>query len=887
MRPAPAQPARPPALNPPQPNSPADPDVSQTPATNPGDVAPAGASRGGSDPPKAAPDPQTSGAATEEPSTDRRPGPDEPPAVAEPVDRLPPTAQPTPSTAPADPGPPVARKRKAVAARPPIRPTPIPRSSPATDEEIERSIRRGIGYLAMAFDARTARLTGHHSSDVSTNALAVYAILQAGLAVRDERLHPGGELGRRLLDGVREQSFDGVGTETYGRGLRASCLALFNRPDDRATLELDVRGLVEGHKNGAYTYTLVTPPSASSRSQKREANRRQRPPDGPALPSPPPWVPPYDNSNSQFGVLGVWAGADAGIEVPSAYWQQIANHWITCQFDDGTWGYAGADYAGRPRGRGALSPGSPTMTAAALATLFVIRDYKDAARGGKIPVGQVPFSTALETGLAWWEQGDNAITLSNKWWGYSLYGIERVGLASGFKHFGKHDWYPVLARTAIDRQGVEGGWGDIVGTSFTLLFLSRGRHPILMNKLRFDGFWANRPRDVANLARYASRKLERELNWQVVDLKHDWHEWLDAPILSIASHEPIDFHDGHYEKLRQYVRAGGMIYTQADGDSAAFNDWVSGVFVKRLFPQYELQDLPQGHPLYASMFKFKDGRPPTRLRAVRNGSRVLLAHSPRDLAESWQRRQTAEKRDHFELGVNLFAYAAGRRDLRNRLDSPYVPEPGEPPPLGRVAVARVRYAGNWDPEPAAWERYARLFRFRTGTGADVADVAWKDLKPDVAPLAHLTGTARYDPTDAEVRALRGYVEGGGVLLVDDCGGSGAFSVSVADALRKAFPAGPLKPLDPTHPLLRKGAEGTGMAGLADPRVRPFASEQGFRNVLPQILRAGDGAVVVSRLDVTSGLLGTNTWGINGYTSKYAEDLVQNVILWALDGLPGE
>ena len=48
-----------------------------------------------------------------------------------------------------------------------------------------------------------------------------------------------------------------------------------------------------------------------------------------------------------------------------------------------------------------------------------------------------------------------------------------------------------------------------------------------MNKLRFDGYWANRPRDIANLARYASYTLERPINFQVVSMDHDWPDWTD------------------------------------------------------------------------------------------------------------------------------------------------------------------------------------------------------------------------------------------------------------------------------------------------------------------------------------------------------------------------
>ena len=42
-------------------------------------------------------------------------------------------------------------------------------------------------------------------------------------------------------------------------------------------------------------------------------------------------------------------------------------------------------------------------------------------------------------------------------------------------------------------------------------------------------------------------------------------------------------------------------------------------------------------------------------------------------------------------------------------------------------------------------------------------------------------------------------------------------------------------------------------------------------------------MIFSPLDLTSGLLGTNTWGIIGYAPDYAQSLLQNIILWTLDG----
>jgi hypothetical protein len=49
----------------------------------------------------------------------------------------------------------------------------------------------------------------------------------------------------------------------------------------------------------------------------------------------------------------------------------------------------------------------------------------------------------------------------------------------------------------------------------------------------------------------------------------------------------------------------------------------------------------------------------------------------------------------------------------------------------------------------------------------------------------------------------------------------------------------------------------------------------------ETLRAGNGRVIYSELDLTSGFLGTNTWGIAGYEPAYAQTLVKNLLLLGL------
>ena len=129
-----------------------------------------------------------------------------------------------------------------------------------------------------------------------------------------------------------------------------------------------------------------------------------------------------------------------------------------------------------------------------------------------------------------------------------------------------------------------------------------------MNKLRYDGDWANRPRDVANLARFASAELERPLNWQVVPLDRDWLDWTDSPILYMAGDKPPKLTDDDRRKIKAYIENGGMLLTQADGGDDGFSKFVEDLG-HQLFPQYHWIDLPADHVLYSVSYHITD-RPP-------------------------------------------------------------------------------------------------------------------------------------------------------------------------------------------------------------------------------------------------------------------------------------
>jgi len=71
-----------------------------------------------------------------------------------------------------------------------------------------------------------------------------------------------------------------------------------------------------------------------------------------------------------------------------------------------------------------------------------------------------------------------------------------------------------------------------------------------------------------------------------------------------------------------------------------------------------------------------------------------------------------------------------------------------------VRIARIKYAGNWNPEPYSWQRFSRYLKQQTGWNLEIAASEAGELKMENSPIAHLTGTGELKLSDAEVAGIR-------------------------------------------------------------------------------------------------------------------------------------
>lgn len=753
-------------------------------------------------------------------------------------------------------------------------PGTIQAQTPVSSAKVVAAIKRGVNYLLSQRNAKTFWEQGARSASqeyLGESALVVESLLDVGQSLKLARLN--------AFDSPMKQSIKFLvehrNTTTYAASFQANALALLpRRTVYRPPVLWDANYLLRSmHQGGGYSYAWGTPAYA------------KRFPTGLT-----DWC---DNSNTQYGVLGMWAVAHAGLSVPARYWMLAARHWRVGQFINGSWGYAGQPH---PPAITAKLPGRmATFTPAGVASLLICDEFMGAQHVSIRP----RVDPNVVAGLRWINKNFDPSTNDQ----YEMYCYERVGLASGLQYFGGHNWYNDYAKTLLAQQSPNGSWpanfityfnpnpksktpdnsfASVIGTAYALLILDRGLNPVFMNKLeyspKFYGQWNARQRDVANMTSWVSTNTETPLNWQVVNINSPVRDWLNSPILMITGHRDPKFSPAQIAKLRRFVNAGGMVFCSCDGGSFRFRRAMMKYGREVVDNKYEFHRLTAKsmlltlQPWYHMYFN---------MLAISNGVRDVWVISPEDMGAVWERRAFAQKK-YWEFPMNLYLYATGKGYLADRLHS-LVPPPATGSPARTIAVGRLKYTGNWNPEPGAWPRLALLDRSRAQTQINISTLTTDHLNAHSTPLLDMTGTGKFTFTAAQITALRQYLDQGGMLFADAAGGNQQFTDSFTALTMKLYPKVVMNRL-PAKSSIYTGSMPGGTNATRVRYRRYYIDINGIKHS-PEFLgikRANRWVIVFSPDDLTSGFLGTNTWGISGYTPNSAVDLANNVVQYAIE-----
>jgi len=754
-------------------------------------------------------------------------------------------------------------------------------------EQVLGALDRGKAYLI-----REQRGDGHwHSpvhgdADVGVTSLCVLALVNCGMTPEDAAVQKALRYLRRVPAGKP--------AKTYEVSLMISALVAAKADNDRDHAQ--IMGLARRLEKG------LTP-------QGSWGYDAERPTGG-------------DRSNAQFGILGLRDAASIGYRVQRESWYRARQHWLRSQTSDGGWGYTG----------GASSGATGSMTCAGIATIAItkrmLRDDSDVKADGTVDCcKQDDPDQELERAINW--LGFNFSTTTNprhgRWLMYYLYAVERAGRLTSRRFFGNADWYRAGARSLVSRQLANGTWGatrgskGVIGTSFGLLFLSKGLARVVINKLEYGPpdprrngkpigrDWNNHTDDIRNLVEHISGlpdwprlMTHQTVNVFQLDPNTAVQELAQAPICYISGAQRPTFTAAHVAALRAYVDQGGFIMAVANCDSQDFDPGFRDL-IQKMFPEgsAELKRLKADHPVFRAEYGLEADA--IELYGVDFGCRTPIIYSPVDLACHWNkwmkvdppkrhpRLKTRVTRDT-RIGTNIIAYATGREPPVKLHDTGTKKLKGqERIQRGFLEIAKLKHAGGWDTAPKALRNLLVAVNEKVGQGASTKPKALAVMSEDLFnhPLVYMHGRNPFELSGQERDQLLKHLKNGNVLFADACCGSPRFDRSFRQLMKQMFPDSPLKRVPVDHDLITGGQAGFDISRVrrrvpAAGRAARFKSrvEQG-EPVLEGIEVDGRLAVIYSKYDLSCALEKQTTAACQGYLEEDAVRIGINIVLHAL------
>ncbi len=756
--------------------------------------------------------------------------------------------------------------------------------------EIQRAVEKARDFLVRQ-QKGDGWWEAMHSADkrVGATGLVLLALGNAGLDAQDLAV-------RRGLAWLRTQE----PADTYAVSLQTLALAMLSPEADLAILERNAKWLEDGQVKGG--------PGAGSWSY------RQSPNGGTG-----------DNSNTQFALLALHEAARAGVRVEEDTWRRSQQYWVSCANADGSWGYSGR------------SPGTGSMTCAGIASIWITTEQiglpdAQAANESVSCCGGGRSPDVLERGLGWlgrkFAVTQNPGTGSDTWLYYYLYGLERVGRFTARRYIGEHDWYREGARMFVDAQDRLSGQfvarrieDATVATSFALLFLAKGRRPVIVAKSRHgpEADWNRHGHDIAHLVEYVEGRWQKDspagLSWHVLDTPAADHaDLMQAPVFWLSGKDLFNLGPDAGRRLRAYIDEGGFVFAEAccprsEEFDRRFRQLVGEIFPE---PEYQLNLLPPEHPAWNA----EEIVPPQLQRpllGVDYGCRTSLIYAPPtdgggkggmpSLSCLWELGGPARRRlppkvqrevgAALAIGANVLAYATNR-ELKRKDELFNVALPAAPGvrefERGQLAIGKLRHSGQCDAAPAALANILRAAARETGVRVDDTP-AQIDPADDTLFGYHMVfmhGRRAFAFDDPRRERLGQFLDRGGMLLADSVCASPAFTAAFREEIAQILPGKPLVEIPADDPLftaaeyggydiravtLREPAAGDGPLGVRKRQTAPKLEG----------IRLGDRwAVIFSPYDLSCALEKQNSMECVGYSREDAEKIALNILLYSLN-----
>ena len=199
-----------------------------------------------------------------------------------------------------------------------------------------------------------------------------------------------------------------------------------------------------------------------------------------------------------------------------------------------------------------------------------------------------------------------------------------------------------------------------------LLSISQNTYQLAVLKYNGGGDWYSNPTALPNLVNFCNENINTNISGKIATVEVGSVDIFNYPFLHMTGHGNVIFSSAESENLNNYLLSGGFLHID---DNYGMDPFVRSE-IKKVFPNYDLIEIPPSHPIFHQTYKFPNGlpkihehdqNPPQALGIFIENKLVLLYTFESDLGDGWEDQEVHNDSDQtrikaLKMGSNIIEY---------------------------------------------------------------------------------------------------------------------------------------------------------------------------------------------------------------------------------------
>jgi len=206
----------------------------------------------------------------------------------------------------------------------------------------------------------------------------------------------------------------------------------------------------------------------------------------------------------------------------------------------------------------------------------------------------------------------------------------------------------------------------LIGLFFSVFVTAQSGYQLAVLKYNGGGDYYANPTSLPNLVSFYNQTFKTNISTKTPYVEVGSPALFQYPFIHMTGHGNVVFSAAEARNLRTYLLGGGFLHID---DNYGMDQFIR-TELKKVFPDYELVELPFNHPIFNQHFKFNglpkihehDNKRPQAFAIIVDGRIVCLYTFETDLGDGWEdlNVHNDSKTKHIEalqMGCNILMYA--------------------------------------------------------------------------------------------------------------------------------------------------------------------------------------------------------------------------------------